>query len=68
MLYILEHLIFPDFPLLNYLKHLNFLLKLKALIYYSIVRLEGCESHLSGSSLCCNCSCTIKSDINEKRY
>lgn len=41
MLYILECLIFPDFPLLNDLKHLNFLLKLKALIYYSIVKLQG---------------------------
>lgn len=42
MLYILECLIFPDFSLLNDLKqHQNFLLKLKVLIYYSIVKLQG---------------------------
>lgn len=38
---ILECLIFPDFSLLNDLKqHLNFLLKLKVLIYYPIVKLQ----------------------------
>lgn len=42
MLYILECLIFPDFSLLNDLKQdLNFLLKLKVLIYYSIFKLQG---------------------------